>query len=103
MASPGLSQTPVTVIRAARLLDGRGGPPIEPGAVVIQGKQIAAIGHPKEVEALPEACVIDVGDRTLLPGLIDAHVHLKGWRTGDSNDILITPHPLAAPCAAADC
>lgn len=103
MASPGLSQTTVTVIRAARLLDGRGGPPIEPGAVVFQGKEITAVGHPKEVEPSPEACVIDVGDRTLLPGLIDAHVHLKGWRTGDPNDILITPHPLAALRAAADC
>ncbi|MDP6560083.1 MAG: amidohydrolase family protein, partial [Candidatus Binatia bacterium] len=35
--------------------------------------------------------------------LIDAHVHLKGWRSANPNDILITPHPLAALRAAADC
>ena len=44
-----------------------------------------------------------LGARTLLPGLIDAHVHLKGWRSSNPNDIIITPHPLAALRAAADC
>jgi imidazolonepropionase-like amidohydrolase len=62
------------VLHAARLLDVKAGRMIKPGEVLIQGERIvevgASVGHPAGAE------VIDLGDRTLLPGLIDAHVHL---------------------------
>ncbi|MBI2370793.1 MAG: amidohydrolase family protein [Deltaproteobacteria bacterium] len=103
MASAAAPMSALTVIRAARLLDGRGGPPLEPGAVAIQGERITAVGRSDEVPAPPGARVLDLGPRTLLPGLIDAHVHLRGWRTADPDDILITSPPLAALRAAADC
>jgi imidazolonepropionase-like amidohydrolase len=62
------------VLHAARLLDVKSGRIVKPGEVLVQGERIAEVGssvkHPAGAE------VIDLGDRTLMPGLIDAHVHL---------------------------
>jgi len=62
------------VLHAARLLDIETGAIIAPGEVLVQGDRIAAAGatvnHPAGAQ------IIDLGDATLLPGLIDAHVHL---------------------------
>jgi imidazolonepropionase-like amidohydrolase len=62
------------VVHAARLLDVASGKVLKPGEVLVQGERIIEVGtavkHPAGAE------VIDLGDRTLLPGLIDAHVHL---------------------------
>jgi imidazolonepropionase-like amidohydrolase len=62
------------VLHAARLFDVKNGRMVKPGEVLVQGDRIveagAAVKHPAGAE------VIDLGDRTLLPGLIDAHVHL---------------------------
>ena len=90
-------------IDAERMIDGRGGPPVEPARVVIQGERITAAGPADRIKAPESARRISLGARTLLPGLIDAHVHLKGWRSSNPDDVLVTPHPLAALRAAADC
>jgi len=66
-------QTPI-VLRAARLLDIESGKMLRPGEVLVTGERIVAVGA--NVTHPPGAEVIDLGDRTLLPGLIDAHVHL---------------------------
>jgi len=62
------------VLHAARLLDVDTGKTLSPGEVLVQGERIVAAGT--NVEHPAGARVIDLGDRTLLPGLIDAHVHL---------------------------
>lgn len=70
--------TPATahsiVLHAARLLDVESGRMITPGEVLVQGERIveasSAVNHPAGAQT------IDLGDRTLMPGLIDAHVHL---------------------------
>lgn len=62
------------VLHAARLLDVDGGKLIAPGEVLVRGERIAAVGT--TVEHPADARTIDLGDATLLPGLIDAHVHL---------------------------
>jgi imidazolonepropionase-like amidohydrolase len=62
------------VLRAARLLDVETGKAIAPGEVLVRGERIAEVGV--KVARPAGAEVIDLGDRTLLPGLIDAHVHL---------------------------
>jgi imidazolonepropionase-like amidohydrolase len=62
------------VLHAARLLEVDTGRVLMPGEILIDGQRIVAVGtsvaHPTGVE------LIDLGDTTLLPGLIDAHVHL---------------------------
>jgi imidazolonepropionase-like amidohydrolase len=59
-------------IRAARMIDGRAGAVIAPAVMVIRGNKIESIGG-----AVPaDAETIDLGDATLLPGLIDAHTHV---------------------------
>ena len=93
----------IVAIEAERMIDARGGPPVEPVVVVVEGERITAAGSPAQIKVPEGAKRIALGARTLLPGLIDAHVHLKGWRSSNPNDILITPHPLAALRAAADC
>src|SRR6266853_189172 len=62
------------VLHAARLLDVETGRMLAPGEVLVVGERISEAGtsvtHPTGAE------IIDLGDRTLLPGLIDAHIHL---------------------------
>ena len=66
--------TPPIVLHAARLLDIEAGKIISPGEVLVQGDRIAEVGS--SVKHPASAQVIDLGDTTLLPGLIDAHIHL---------------------------
>jgi imidazolonepropionase-like amidohydrolase len=64
----------VVILHAARLLDVETGNITTPGEILVDGERIASVGatvnHPAGAQ------VIDLGDTTLLPGLIDAHVHL---------------------------
>jgi len=71
------AQTPAAgpmTIRAARLLDGRGGA-LSSAVIEVQGSKIVAVDHRQG------PVTNDLGDVTLLPGLIDVHVHLN-WYFG---------------------
>jgi imidazolonepropionase-like amidohydrolase len=68
-----VAQQPI-VLHAARLLDVASGRIVSPGEVLIQGQRIGAVGS--QVTHPAGARTIDLGDVTLMPGLIDAHVHL---------------------------
>jgi imidazolonepropionase-like amidohydrolase len=61
-------------IRSARLIDGRNESPIIDGVIIVEGEKITAVGS--QLAIPPGATVIDLGDATLLPGLIDSHTHL---------------------------
>lgn len=65
--------TPI-VLHAARLLQVDTGVMLKPGEILVEGDRIRAVGT--SVEHPQGAKVIDLGNTTLLPGLIDAHVHL---------------------------
>jgi len=65
---------PAIVLHAARLLDVKNGRLVTPGEVLVEGDRIAEVGQ--SVKHPAGAQVIDLGDTTLMPGLIDAHVHL---------------------------
>jgi len=67
---------PVTVLRAAHLFDAVSGKLVSPGVLVVRGKKIESVGASGPVP--PGARVIELGDATLMPGFIDAHVHLSG-------------------------
>jgi len=71
--SEAIAQEPVTVIRAARVLDGTGRT-IPNATVVVRGNRIVSVGPNAPIPA--GARVYDLSTLTLLPGLIDAHDHL---------------------------
>lgn len=80
------------ILKARRLIDGNGGPPIERAAILLEDDKIRAIGTEETVAAPAGAPVevIDYGDKTVLPGLVDAHVHLIGIGDGRAGDELAT-------------
>ena len=83
------------VLRAARLYDGKSDTVSSPGVVVVEGGTIKGVGPGAAVPS--GAKVIDLGDATLLPGLIDAHTHLSAeasldWKQ-DQLDFLKKPIP----------
>ena len=72
-----------TLLKAKRVIDGSGAPAREDAAVLIADGVIGEVGHRDEIVAPPEAEVIDLGERTLMPGIVDAHVHFSAMgRTG---------------------
>jgi imidazolonepropionase-like amidohydrolase len=92
-AASALAQPKPIVIKAARLIDGRGGAPVAPALVVVRGNRIQSVGG----IAPDDAQIIDLGDATLMPGLIDAHVHLllQGDVTTEDYDVQIFKESLA--------
>jgi imidazolonepropionase-like amidohydrolase len=70
-----------TVIKAAHLFDGKSDQLVSPGVVVVENGIIVASGS--RVNEPAGAEVIDLGDATLLPGLMDAHTHMTSESTGD--------------------
>ena len=80
------------LIKAARLIDGNGGPPAERAAILLEGDRIRAVGTEETVH-VPEGAQFqefDYGDSTVLPGLVDCHVHLIGIGDGRAGDELAT-------------
>jgi imidazolonepropionase-like amidohydrolase len=75
-----LAQAPpkVTLVKAAHLLDPRTGNVLSPAAVLIQDGKIEQVGASAQLKANAPKGVqtIDLGNATLLPGLIDSHTHL---------------------------
>jgi imidazolonepropionase-like amidohydrolase len=65
----------VYVLKAARLFDGKSDRLVSPGVVVVSGDKILAVGSSPAIPVGAET--IDLGDATLLPGLMDAHTHLS--------------------------
>jgi imidazolonepropionase-like amidohydrolase len=64
------------LIRAATVLTGRPGESIRNGEVLVDGARIAGVGERGSLDVPPSADVVDLPGRTLMPGLVDAHVHL---------------------------
>jgi imidazolonepropionase-like amidohydrolase len=75
---PAAAQTeeaPTPLLLLGRVIDGTGSSAIDDGAVLILGSKILAVGARETVAAPENVSIIDVGDGTILPGLINAHVH----------------------------
>ncbi len=91
-----------TIVRGKLLIDGTGNPPIADPAIAVEGDTISAVGTAGEIQVDRDARVIDLSGMTLLPGLIDAHIHLEGWKTMDLMDWMTTPVAVSALRATAD-
>lgn len=73
---------PTVAIRAERLIDGKSDTVVNNAVVLIVGEKITAVGSGLAIP--PNAKIIDLGDATLLPGLIDAHTHLLSDMDGSN-------------------
>lgn len=80
--TPAFSQETRT-LTARRVLDVERGTVIEDGIIIVKGDRIAALGRKGEIA--PEGEQINLGEATLMPGMIDAHVHLTLAGTGEAN------------------
>ncbi|MDA1102203.1 MAG: amidohydrolase family protein [Gemmatimonadetes bacterium] len=82
--SVGLAQIqgapPLEVLYGFTLIDGRGGPPLEDAAIAIRGNEILTVASRRDLLSGPDAprdaIVVNLGGGYVIPGLIDAHVHL---------------------------
>jgi len=74
------TQPPLEIFHGFTLIDGRGGPPIPDAAISVRGNQIVTVGSRRELLSGPsaprDAIVVNLGGGYVIPGLIDAHVHL---------------------------
>src|SRR5215469_6749229 len=93
-----------TVLHAAHLLDVAAGKLLSPGEVLVTGNKITEVGE--HVTHPADAAVIDLGADTLMPGLIDAHVHLFSHPGNEAFQTVLETVPqrtlLAAAAAKAD-
>ena len=77
----GCSKSTDTVIalEGATLLDGAGGRPVEDAIIIIRNGRIEAVARVNEIKVPKGAQRIDLVGKTVVPGFIDAHVHLERW------------------------
>jgi imidazolonepropionase-like amidohydrolase len=74
--APTAGQTPTaTLFEGARLIDGMGGPAIDNGAIVVSNGRITAVGRAGQVTAPAGATRVSLAGKTVMPALVDAHVH----------------------------
>lgn len=69
------------VLKGARLIDGTGNDPIEDSVLVMKGEVIETVGKAGMISYPQDSEVVDVSGKTIMPGLIDAHMHLFGLKS----------------------
>jgi imidazolonepropionase-like amidohydrolase len=81
LAQPPRTPNAITLFEGARLIAGDGGRPIENSAFLVENDRFTRIGANGRVQAPPGARRVDLSGKTVMPALVDAHVHL-GYRKG---------------------
>ncbi len=81
------------VLMGGVLIDGTGKTPLENAVIVIKGSKIVNVGEEGDVEIPSDSNIITVDDSTIMPGLIDAHVHLGGTRSPDLTEWILETDP----------
>ncbi|WP_163970334.1 metal-dependent hydrolase family protein [Oceanobacillus halotolerans] len=68
-------------LKGATLIDGNGGEVVQNAGILVEGEKIVAIGEANSVKVPETAEVVDLQGKTVMPGLIDAHVHIMGGKS----------------------
>ncbi|MGQ9680215.1 MAG: amidohydrolase family protein [Candidatus Bathyarchaeia archaeon] len=89
-------------ILCGRIIDGSGVQPLEDAAILVKGERIVKVDKKDEMEIPSEAEVIDVSNMTVMPGLIDAHVHFSGSRSHKFEERILASEGLRLLRAAKD-
>jgi imidazolonepropionase-like amidohydrolase len=78
-----------TLFFNAALIDGRGGEPVRDAAVLVEGTTITKVGRRSDFPESPNGNlrVLDLGGRTLMPGLIEGHFHISFWGVRELPDL----------------
>jgi imidazolonepropionase-like amidohydrolase len=79
-ASTVAAQERTLVLQGGTLIDGTGRPPIADAVVLVEENRIRAVGRRGQVPVPAGATVIQTNGRTILPGLVDMHLHLREWK-----------------------
>src|SRR5687768_3733733 len=85
---------PQTWIHAGRLIDKPGKPPRGPSTIVVEADRIVAVSDGIVAPDRADAKVVDLSQQTVLPGLIDSHVHLTsdaGGIAGQLEELTLSP------------
>ena len=72
-----VARASVIAILGGTLIDGTGSPPLAKSAIVVRGNRIVQVGKEGKIAIPPDAMRIRADGKTILPGLIDMHVHLN--------------------------
>jgi len=96
-----MTEVEVKAIKGGKLIDGTGAAPIEKATVIIEGSKIKAVG--KALEIPRGARVIDATGKTIMPGLIDSHIHISGMKTPGVAEGVIRPRELGLIKSIYDC
>ena len=81
----GSSVGEILAIKADRMIDGTGAATVENAVLLVEGDRITAVGRAAGLSIPTGARVIDLTGYTILPGLMDCHVHISG-APGDGGD-----------------
>ena len=76
-------------IKAANLIDGTGRAPMRDAVILIEGAKIKEVGPEGAVQIPPDAQVISAANMTVMPGMVDAHVHVQGKSGANRRSSLI--------------
>ena len=79
--------TRVTVFQGARLINGSGGPAIENATFVVEGTRFTQVGRADAVKVPAGAARVDLAGKTVIPAILDSHVHLSTTREGLVEDL----------------
>jgi imidazolonepropionase-like amidohydrolase len=88
-----MAEVEIKAIMGGQLIDGTGAEPIKDAIVVTKGSEIKAVG--KNLEVPEEAEIIDAHGKTVMPGLIDSHMHHIGMKTDTMFESIVRPRELA--------
>ncbi|MGH8066892.1 MAG: amidohydrolase family protein [Candidatus Entotheonellia bacterium] len=67
------------IIQAGQVIDGTGRAPMRDAVILVEGEQIKAIGRSGDIDIPPGAHILDARGKSVIPGLIDMHVHYQDW------------------------
>jgi imidazolonepropionase-like amidohydrolase len=78
--APAAGTSSATVFEGARLIAGDGGTPVENAVFVVEGGRFTAVGRAGEVQVPSGASRVDLKGKTVMPALVDTHVHMAQTR-----------------------